>query len=80
MKVTVHAGERFLQRVFNKNRYSQLELMRAIKLLERETDNIVFNECRKNLLLPSFNNFVAVIKNQTIVKIINKQKVKISKY
>lgn len=74
MRVTLHAAERFLQRVFKMAEYSHEDLMRAIQLLERETSTILFNSYRKNVILPSFNDYVAVTKEHTVLTIIDKSR------
>ena len=72
MKVTLHAAERLLQRVFKMKDYTRQDIYRAVKLLERDTANIFFNNYRKNIVLPSFSNYEAVMIEQTMVTIINK--------
>ena len=74
MKVTLHAAERLLQRVFKMKSYTRHDIYRAVQLLERDTASIFFNDYRKDIVLPSFSNYKAVMIEQTMVTIINKSK------
>ncbi len=70
LKVSYHAGERFLQRVFEFSNYTKKEVINAIKLISKDTQNIQHRS--KNFILPSFPNFQAIISENTLVTIIPK--------
>ena len=70
MKVTQHAAERFLQRVFQWKKYSMEQVIRARKLLTRDISEIKTQ--RSRVILPSFPNFVGIVKNNTLVTIVPK--------
>ena len=72
MKITYHAGQRFLQRVFEFTSCSQKQISNAMKLLERD----LFNVERRNksrVILPSFPDFHGVFVENTLVTVIPKR-------
>ena len=70
MNVTYHAGERFLQRVFNLHTYGRREVFNAIELIRRDVENVQHRN--KNFVLPSFPNFNCIVKENTLVTLIPK--------
>jgi len=70
MIVTYHAGERFLERVFNLSKYGRKEVFNAIKLIERDVKNVQHRN--KNFVLPSFPNFNCIVRENTLVTLIPK--------
>ena len=72
MKVTLHAAERFLERVFGMDHYSKKEKYRAIALLEKEVRDIVVVGKKRMFVLPSFPQARAVFFDNTIVTILAK--------
>lgn len=72
MKITYHAGQRFLQRVFKFTSCSQTQIVNAMKLLERD----LFNVERRNksrVILPSFPDFHGVFVENALVTVIPKR-------
>ena len=69
-KITYHAAERFLQRVFEMERYTKLEIDRAKRLLTKEIADIHYTT--QTFPLPSFPNYKAIIKNAALVTIVPK--------
>ena len=70
MKITNHATKRFLQRVKKRYNYTKSEFLKTKKELERMFNNIVTN--RTKIVIPDFNKFLAVVKNQTVITILEK--------
>jgi len=69
-KVSYHAGERFLQRVFNFTNYTKKQVLNAIKLIEKDIANIEYHS--SNFVLPTFPSYRCVIVDNTLVTIIPK--------
>ena len=72
-KITQHATIRFLQRVFKIKEPTTQEIQRAKILLEKDLKDVYINPLNFYLVLPSFSNFKAVVKNNTLVTILNKR-------
>lgn len=72
MKVSVHAGQRFLERVMHKKEYNCFDINRAIKFLEKLLKDVVPNSCVMAFVLPGFENFRVIYKEGTVVTIIPK--------
>ena len=70
MKITNHATKRFLQRVKKRYNYTKSEFLKTKKELERMFNNIVTNQTK--IVIPDFNKFLAVVKNQTVITILEK--------
>ena len=70
MNVTYHAGERFLQRVFNLTKYTKKQVYSAMKLIE--SDILHVQHRSKNFVLPSFPEFNCIVKENALVTIIPK--------
>jgi len=71
MHITYHAGERFLQRVFQYTSHKKKEVANAIKLLERDFTNVDIRN-KKYIVLPTFPNFYGVFIQKTLVTVIPK--------
>jgi len=71
MRVSYHAGERFLERVFNFSKYSKKQVNSAIKLIERDISTIEYHN--SNFVLPSFPNYRCIVADNTLVTIIPKR-------
>ena len=71
MRVTYHAGERFLQRVLNFKEYTKKQVFNAIKLIEKDISNIEYRNA--NFVLPSFPNYKCVVANKALVTIVPKR-------
>ena len=72
MNITYHAGQRFLQRVFNFTSCSRMQISNAMKLLERDLLNIDLRN-KSRIILPSFPNFHGVFVENTLVTVIPKR-------
>jgi len=70
MRVSYHAGERFLQRVFNFRDYTKRQVLNAIKLIEKDISDIQYHN--SNFVLPSFPKYRCVVVEDTLVTIIPK--------
>lgn len=73
MKVSFHAAERFLQRVFVMKEYSRRDVYRARRLLEKDLQNVVVTGTKRFISLPSFENAVAIFNEGTLITIYPKQ-------
>ena len=74
MKVTVHAGQRFLERVMNKERYSYMDIDFAIKYLTKLLHNVVPTGSATSFVLPCFEQYRAICIEGRIVTIIPKDR------
>ena len=71
LKITYHAAERFLQRVFEFTSYTKDEVYRAMQLIAKDVVNIEHRG--KSFVLPTFPNFVAIVKENALVTILPKR-------
>ncbi len=71
MKITYHAGERLIQRVFDVAKYSHKQVIDAMKLIKRDLVDV---DCRnrKYIPLPSFPGFYGVVADRTLVTVVPK--------
>jgi hypothetical protein len=72
MKISIHAAERFLERVFLKSDYSSKELGNAIIYLEKLLKDVIPNSYARSFPLPGFEEFRVIHKANTIITIIPK--------
>ena len=72
MKITIHAAERFLERVMSKVNYTCFDIQFAIDYLKRLLQDVVPSTRNSRFVLPGFENFRVVYKDNTVVTIINK--------
>jgi hypothetical protein len=72
MKVSVHAGQRFLERVMNKSTYTVIDVDFAIRYLEKILSTVVPNSNNKHFVIPGFENFKVVHRENTAITIIPK--------
>ena len=72
MKVTVHAGERFLQRVMSKANYTCFDINMAIAYLEKVLKDVVPRGNTTQFVLPGFENFRVVYRENSVITIIPK--------
>jgi len=72
MKVSLHAGQRFLERVMKKSQYDCFDVNRAMELLERLLKDVVPNKNVMEFVLPCFKNFRVIYKEGTVITIIPK--------
>jgi len=72
MKITYHAGERFLQRVLGFTTYSRMHIRNAMQLLARDLYNLQLRN-KSRVILPSFPDFYGVFQENTLVTVIPKR-------
>ena len=72
MKVSIHAGQRFLERVMAKANYTCFDVNMAISYLEKIFQDVVPNSANKHFVIPGFENYRAVYRQNTIITIIPK--------
>ena len=72
MKVSVHAGERFLQRVMNRSKYTLVDIDFAIRYLEKVFKDIVPSSYAKSFIIPGFENYRVIHRDNTVITIIPK--------
>jgi hypothetical protein len=72
MHITYHAGERFLQRVFQYTAYKKRQVLNAIQLLKRDFENVDTRN-KKYVVVPTFPDFYGVFKQNTLVTVIPKR-------
>jgi len=72
MKVSMHAGERFLQRVMAKSTYTCFDVNFAIEYLEKVLKDVVPIGKVKRFILPGFENYMVIYREGTVVTIIPK--------
>lgn len=72
MKVSVHAGERFLQRVMKKSNYTVIDVDFAMRYLTKLFQDVVPTSYAKPFVIPGFEDYRAIYKDNTIITIIPK--------
>jgi len=72
MKVSVHAGEKFLQRVMSKATYTCFDVNFAIEYLEKVLRDVVPTSCSTQFALPGFENFKVIYREGSVITIIAK--------
>lgn len=72
MKVSVHAGERFLQRVMKKKQYNCFDVNRAIEFLEKLLRDVVPNSYAMEFALPCFESYRVIYREGSVITIIPK--------
>jgi len=70
LKITYHAAERFLQRVFEFKSYTIFDIKKAMKLISKDISNV--HHRNKSFVLPSFPSFNCIVVDNTLVTIIPK--------
>ena len=74
MTITLHAAQRFVERVIGKAEYTKQDLQLAIKYLDKTLKNVVPNSVARSFALPGFENKFYVIHNHNaIITIIPKR-------
>jgi hypothetical protein len=75
MIITLHAAQRFLERVIGKSKYTSKDLQLANTYLSKVFENLVLTSVSKKFALPGFENqFYVVYKQNAIITIIPKNK------
>ncbi|MBD3795921.1 MAG: hypothetical protein IE881_08345 [Epsilonproteobacteria bacterium] len=72
MQVTVHAAQRFLERVMSKTNYTYQDVCMALEFLEKTLRDVVVTSKVKYFVLPGFKNFRVVFRENTAITIIPK--------
>ena len=72
MKVSNHAGVRFLERIMNLKQFTAEQIYNAMQFIEKDTSNIEYHN-KKRIIIPSFPQFVAIQIDNMIVTIIPKR-------
>jgi hypothetical protein len=73
MKVTYHAGQRFLERVIKKADFTKNEVHRTVEYLERVFKDVVISSYARKFVLPGFENeFYVIHQENCVVTIIPK--------
>lgn len=72
MKISAHAAQRFLQRVMKKTDYTCLDVDFAIRFLENLLEDVVPRSRSMRFILPSFENYQIIYRDNTVVTIIPK--------
>jgi len=72
MKVSIHAGQRFLERVMTKATYTCFDVNFAIEYLEKILKDVVPSRRSIHFVLPGFEKFKVVCVDNIVVTIISK--------
>ena len=72
MYITVHAAERFLQRVMSIETYTSKDVNQAMKYLGKVLQDVVITARVKYFVLPGFENFKVIYREGTVITIIPK--------
>lgn len=72
MQISYHAAERFLERVMVKTQYTHNDVEFAMRYLQKLLRDVVIVGTVKHFVLPGFENFKAVYKQNMVVTIIPK--------
>ena len=72
MKVSIHAGQRFLERVMTKATYTCFDVDFAIEYLEKILKDVVVTSKSTQFALPGFENFRVVYREGKVITIIPK--------
>lgn len=73
MKISIHAAERFLERVMAKKSYNCFDTAFAMEYLEKLFKDVVVNSKVRYFVVPGFEHYRAVYKDDTIITIIPKE-------
>jgi len=74
MKVSIHAGKRFLERVMAKETYTCFDVTFAIEYLEKLLQDVVPTSRSTQFVLPGFENFKVIYCDGNVITIIPKGK------
>lgn len=72
MQVTVHAAQRFLERVMSQTNYTYQEVGMTLEFLEKILKDVVVTSKVKHFVLPGFKNFRVVYCENTAITIVPK--------
>lgn len=79
MNITLHAGQRFLERVMNKTTYDGFELNQAVKYLEKLLSDVVPTGKATRFVLPCFEDYKVIYKDGSVITIVAKSNIDIVK-
>jgi hypothetical protein len=74
MKITIHAAQRFLERVISKENYTCFDVNFAINYLEKLLQDVVITKKLAFIVLPGFEQYRAIYRDNTIITIVPKGK------
>ena len=75
MLITLHAAQRFLERVIGKTQFTNQDLEQSKIYLDRVFKNFVPNSVAKNFVLSRFENqFYVIHRHNAIITILPKEK------
>ena len=75
MIITLHAAQRFLERVIGKTQFTNQDLEQSKIYLDRVFKNFVPNSVAKSFALPGFDNqFYVIHRHNAIITILPKEK------
>lgn len=74
MNISLHASERFLQRVMKRTEYSFKDILFAMEFLEKLLKDVVPTGFSKHFVLPEFKNYKVVYRENTVITIVPKGK------
>ena len=72
MKITYHAAERFLERVMSRVQYTHQDVEFAMRYLEKLLQDVVVSTPVKRFVLPGFEDYRAVYRENAVVTIVPK--------
>lgn len=72
MRITIHAAQRFLERVMDKETYSCLDVDFTIRYLAKLLADVVPTGSATSFVLPSFENYKVIYKEGSVITIIPK--------
>jgi len=72
MRVSVHAAQRFLERVMKKSTYTSKDVGFTLRFLEKLLQDIVPTSYAKRFVIPGFENYRAIYRENTVITIIPK--------
>ena len=72
MKVSIHAGQRFLERVMTKKTYTCFDVNFAIEYLEKVLSDVVPSSRSTQFALPGFEDFRVIYREGSVITIIPK--------
>ena len=71
MEITIHAAQRFLERVLKKEKFTKKEVFDAKKFLDGIFANVITH--RRYVVVPGFSAYVGVVKNNKLITILDKK-------
>jgi len=72
MKITYHAAQRFLERVMSRVKYTHQDVEFAMRYLEKLLKNVVIGNRVKHFVLPGFEDYKVVYRENVVVTIVPK--------